>query len=289
MKPESGVRPPALSDEQMEKLRARVRDGAATDPAILEELSTTLGVAHRIRCDGLKIDQAYARLWFTVDCLLDAVPRLVLARDERLRLQFDIYSQSGFISQLLARISANSSAAMVITALLMSVFIWTIVAIVISTLSHNKFSTLVAYVFFMNGKVLTVVASGAFIGGLTSIASRLREFSRVRDLDPLGMFLTAMFKPLIGVVLSTFILATLAGGVISFGFLGDFLGFDTNNTQGAFEISGKTQDAFQISDKTLYILWMLAFLAGFSERFAWDFVDRAQGIAQGKSDTTVVK
>jgi hypothetical protein len=29
----------------------------------------------------------------------------------------------------------------------------------------------------------------------------------------------------------------------------------------------------------LYVLWVLGFLAGFSERFAWDFVDRAQGVA----------
>jgi hypothetical protein len=73
-----------------------------------------------------------------------------------------------------------------------------------------------------------------------------------------------MFKPLIGVVLSWFLLATLAGEVISIGFLG--------------------KDAFvqdPIANKTMYCLWILGFLTGFSERFAWDFVDRAEGIVAG--------
>jgi hypothetical protein len=33
--------------------------------------------------------------------------------------------------------------------------------------------------------------------------------------------------------------------------------------------------------ETIHVLWVIGFLAGFSERFAWDFVDRAQGRAAG--------
>jgi hypothetical protein len=79
-----------------------------------------------------------------------------------------------------------------------------------------------------------------------------------------------MLKPLIDVVLSFFILATLAGEVISFAIfpedgLSDLA--QTTLTDGAL--------------KTLYILWTFGFLAGFSERFAWDFVNRAEGTVSG--------
>jgi hypothetical protein len=142
------------------------------------------------------------------------------------------------------------------------------VVLVVRTLVDAN-SRIATDIFFMDGRAITVIVSAAFIGGVVSIATRLREFSRVRDLDPFAMFWTALLKPLIGVVLAMFILATLAGGVISFGFLDS-------------DPFGLTKPAPQpVAPKTLYVLWVLGFLAGFSERFAWDFVDRAQGVAAG--------
>jgi hypothetical protein len=123
----------------------------------------------------------------------------------------------------------------------------------------------------MDSKPLLVIVSAAFIGGVVSIGTRIREFSRIRDLDPFAMFWTAILKPLIGVILSVFLFATLAGGLISFGFLGD--------DPFVLKSPGTTENI--IADKTLYILWVLGFLAGFSERFAWDFVDRAQAASTG--------
>ena len=64
-------------------------------------------------------------------------------------------------------------------------------------------------------------------------------------------------------------MAALAGEIISFGFLGgDPLRLGQATATGPADIPLRT----------LYILWVLGFLSGFSERFAWDFVDRAQGI-----------
>jgi hypothetical protein len=105
----------------------------------------------------------------------------------------------------------------------------------------------------------------------------MREFSRIRDLDPFAMFWTALLKPLIGVVLAIFILATLAGGVISFG----FLDADPFGLTKAVASEGPP-----VAPKTLYVLWVLGFLAGFSERFAWDFVDRAQDVGLGDEKET---
>ncbi len=84
-----------------------------------------------------------------------------------------------------------------------------------------------------------------------------------------------MLKPLIGVVLSVFILATLEGNILILGFLKpEWLESISDR------ITGSTADASN-AKRALYILWTLGFLAGFSERFAWDFVGRAEGVASG--------
>ncbi len=271
----------SVSAAQVQEFRELARKSTSTEPTVVDELSTALGLAHTIRNKGYTIDLAYPRLRFIFDCLLDADPKLKLARDERLRLQLDIYSRSDLISRTLARISAGSSAALVIAALVASFVIWAAFLVLVRLLVDSGISPLSKDLFFMDGQALAVVASGAFLGGIVSIATRLREFSRVSDLDPFSMFWTAMLKPLISVVIAIFILATLVGGVISFGFLDPkIMGFKEGATAAT---------DFVFTDKAKYILWMLAFLAGFSERFAWDFVDRAQGAAQGGPGTAPAK
>jgi len=155
----------------------------------------------------------------------------------------------------------------------------------------------------MDAKPLQVIVTAAFVGGVVSIATRMREFTRIRDLDPFAMFWTAMLKPLIGATLSVFLFATLAGGVISFGFLPEdpfalkaaenatgvvkaaenAIGAEKppENAIGDQQALDATDTHHTIAEKTLYVLWVLGFLAGFSERFAWDFVDRTQGVASG--------
>jgi hypothetical protein len=99
------------------------------------------------------------------------------------------------------------------------------------------------------------------------------------------------------VILSLFILATLAGGVISFGLFekGSFDALDATSraalqaqlaAKGAdpAEIAKQAIDHVMVGGRALYILWVFGFLAGFSERFAWDFVDRAQGVTSGSGN-----
>ena len=189
----------------------------ATSEDVSEELSITLGLAQRLRSKPCTVDSGYDRLLFIFNCLLVDPPKLILARDERLRLQVELYQQSGWLSRTLARISAGSPVALVLTALCASLIIWAVVFWIVRLLSGL---TEALPIFFMDGKAFGIMAFAALIGGVVSIATRLREFSRVRDLDPFAMFWTALLKPLVGVVLALFILATLAGDVVSLGFLG---------------------------------------------------------------------
>jgi hypothetical protein len=129
--------------------------------------------------------------------------------------------------------------------------------------------------FFMDERALLVIASAAFLGGVISIATRLGDFSRVRDIDPFAMFWTALLKPLIGVVLAIFILAVLASESINIAVVGkDPLGLENHYDKEHWG---------HIRVHTFYVLWVIGFLAGFSERFAWDFVQRSEGLSEGPS------
>lgn len=261
-----------LTYEQLKELRRRVRSNNNATDEVAEELSAALRQAEQIRSQDLYIAGVYDQLSFIVDCLLAEKPQLILARDGRLSLQLEIYRRAGWISRTLATISSGSPVGLVLSALIIAFVLWSVFMGALQFISHNTFikRAIPTDLFFMDGRALAIITSAALIGGIVSIATRLNEFSRVRDLDPFAMFWTAMLKPLIGVVLAVFILATLEGNILSFGFL-------PPASLAALPQDPLTGPAFQ----ALYILWVLGFLAGFSERFAWDFVGRAQGVASG--------
>jgi hypothetical protein len=300
-----------LPKEDLQRLRSLIVDEDLSDE-VAEELSAAIAVGERIRSCDYYVDDALGRLNFIAKCALQKPPRLILAREERSRLQIDCYRNYRFISGFLARITNGSPGGIALAALISSLIVWMGVVIGIRALvdvathvARIKFFgfdlsgilDLVYNIFFMNQTALAVVVSAAFLGGVVSIATRLNEFARVRDLDPFAMFWTALLKPLIGVVVSVFILAALAGGITS------FLDLDplaiasisesrtqgpTGGSSGAGSPDAKTSSSsadaspdHAKSKRTQYILWVIGFLSGFSERFAWDFVDRARGIVNG--------
>jgi hypothetical protein len=282
-----------LPGAALNELRANITSQPLTDD-VAEVVSATIGLGERIRSQGLYIEDALDRLNFVLSCALQEQPRLILARDEILRLQNEINRNSRFfLIRWLAKISAGSSTALVLAALVASLLIWMTVALLMLGLLNQLVSAIFGFtfrvggivsamlsdIFFMDQRALLVIASAAILGGIVSIATRLGEFSRIQGLDPFAMFWMALLKPLIGVALSFFILAALAGEVIGFGFLGkDPIGIGEL-------VSGQGK----IPVKTLYILWVIGFLAGFSERFAWDFVQRTEGAAGGNAGGNVSK
>jgi hypothetical protein len=281
-----------LPSDALNQLRAEVLGKPLSDD-VAEMISAAFNVGERIRSRNLYIEDALHRLQFVVSCALQEKPQLVLARDELLRMQFEIYQNSGFISGRIARISGGSSTVLVLAALGASLFLWATVVLAVRLLLDgqvfqffalhislpDRTTRMVQNVFFMEQRALLVIVSAAFLGGVVSIATRLGEFAKVRGLDPFAMFWTAFLKPLIGVALSVFILAVLAGGIVSFGFLGnDPLGLVKSDQAIAVGEPGT------LTAKAAYILWVIGFLAGFSERFASDFVQRTEGIVNVGGD-----
>jgi uncharacterized membrane protein len=106
----------------------------------------------------------------------------------------------------------------------------------------------------------SAVASAAFLGGLVSILSRLKSFSRLGDFDHVFLFTNALFKPFIGVIFGLFAYAFWLSGLLPL-------------------------DPKLIANASAHQLWVVGFLAGFSERFTQDLISRGEGIlpAQKKS------
>lgn len=92
-----------------------------------------------------------------------------------------------------------------------------------------------------------VIAAAA--GGIASIATRLNQFSGKYDARNTELFFTGFFKPLVGVAFGLFFCALISG---------EFLPIKITKNENLFFVS-------------------IAFLAGFSERFARDMVGRAEG------------
>lgn len=285
-----------LSSDALNQLRTQVVTQVSGKPIsdeVADVISAAFGVGERIRARKIYIEDALERLQFVVACAFHEKPQLVLARDELLRMQLEISQNSGHIGGWIARLSGGSSTGMVLAALLASLFLWGAMVVGVRLLLDNRvlldffglhirvpdrLSRLFEHVFFMDQRALLVIVSAAFLGGVVSIATRLSEFAQVRGLDPFAMFWTAFLKPLIGVTLSLFILAALSGEIVGLGFLGkDPLGLAENNQAIAIGGTGK------LTAKTAYILWVIGFLAGFSERFAGDFVQRTEGLASGSA------
>ena len=114
----------------------------------------------------------------------------------------------------------------------------------------------------------------AFIGGTASVLMRLDSFEARRGVDPKLLFLNAVFKPYIGMIISFFVVSVQGIGLISVPGL--------NN-------SAKIPDAnvVQTAGATTATFFLLAvgFLSGFSERFAKDFIGTTEdAFSRSRSD-----
>ena len=96
--------------------------------------------------------------------------------------------------------------------------------------------------------VLLIPLTGA-LGSVVSILVRIRDFTEIRVLNPPALFWTGFFKPIIGATFALFVFAAVASGLISVN-----EGIDPG-----------------------FMFLTLAFVAGFSERFAPDLVSRIEG------------
>jgi hypothetical protein len=102
-----------------------------------------------------------------------------------------------------------------------------------------------------------ITLTGA-LGASVSLVLRIRDFSKLREVDPEALLYTAIFKPILGAAFSLFVFLALNAGIVTISVP-----------------AGK--------EKFLY--GAIAFVAGFSERFTKDVISKVAGSIDDDGDT----
>lgn len=103
----------------------------------------------------------------------------------------------------------------------------------------------------------------AFVGAVVSVLSRMRKILDVARALPLLVYITVATKPLVSIAFATFVYAVLGSGMLA--------------------VPGMSLDSPHVG----YLVWVLGFLSGFSERFVQDFIGQADRIvAPGAIETS---
>nr|VFK20895.1 MAG: hypothetical protein BECKLFY1418C_GA0070996_108020 [Candidatus Kentron sp. LFY] len=104
----------------------------------------------------------------------------------------------------------------------------------------------------MDKNLLILVALSGVIGSIVSIMVRIRDFSSEKNFDPQIIFFSVLFKPIIGASFALFIALLISADLFPIKY--------TENGEANYSI---------------YLV--LAFISGFSERFAKDAIKRVEG------------
>ena len=99
---------------------------------------------------------------------------------------------------------------------------------------------------------LALVAIAGALGAVVSVATRLRDLTRLEAVDAQMLLYTGFFKPLIGISFALFVYVALNSGILS-----------VTIAEG----------------KENFFFAAVAFVAGFSERLAKDVISRVEGVA----------
>ena len=111
---------------------------------------------------------------------------------------------------------------------------------------------------------LVLLIFSSFLGSIVSILTRIRDFINVSSYSALQLYVSVLSKPFVAAAFALFAYAVMKAGLVAF--------VDVN-------LDGPTGP---------YVVWIIGFLSGFSERFAQDFITAAEGRLE-RPDTPAIK
>jgi Protein of unknown function (DUF2934) len=192
-----------------------------------------------------------------VNLLIKDPASLPLVRELRFEITNDLIWNGGPFQRILIRLTGGSTSMTVVWGALFTTIIGIPSLLFLFSSLDSRTSTNFLQ---LRQEIIVGTAVPAFLGAVVSILARLSDFDGYRNTDPKVLFMTAFFKPYIGMVTGLFIVSALAIGIGSIG--------DVTLVPAA---SGEWP-----TPKVFYFLYAVGFLAGFSERFTTDFVERAE-------------
>ncbi|BDI15272.1 hypothetical protein ANSO36C_10740 [Nostoc cf. commune SO-36] len=124
---------------------------------------------------------------------------------------------------------------------------------------------------------LSLAISAGTLGSIISILIRIEEFQKKKYSDPLTPFLVGAFKPMIGGAFAVLFLALINSGIILM-----FV------NPSVFKLNPTTNPESS-QDQQRSLIFVIAFVVGFSERLAKDFIGKAEEIAGANRENSESK
>lgn len=188
------------------------------------------------------------------DLLAAEHPNLVLVTQLRLAL-FVAMEQSTGLSKLIQAVAFG----------VLSTFLFLFVSILSLNQAHvmiqaldlpvEKMQPIAQLMEQMPVPQIIVLVIAAFIGAVVSVLARFGSFLESARTAPLLVYVTVATKPFVSIAFASFVYAIVACGLVT------LPGADLTPPTGN------------------YVVWVIGFLSGFSERFVQDFVAQANRIA----------
>lgn len=245
--PEHPVHPETL-DGLQEAVRARIEAGALANGWDVE-LSKWLAIIARYKTRGITPDQN--DLGSSLRFLQSQNPDLGIVQDLRQRMMLHFWAADRGPTGCLVRLTGGGHP-------IPCVLIGLVAAFLITALIWFAFPLLwddQPSRFMKKSEVIPLLCSAMF-GAIAGQFARINQFGTLRAYHPLLVALNGFLKPLTTLILALALFAVIKTGII---------------TVKSFDFSAAKPD-----EATLYAIWLIGFLAGFSERFAPDVVRRAE-------------
>ena len=218
------------------------------DDEVQYELARLLSIAQEAHAKELTKVVLEAQV--AMQGLLRPKPRLQFARTVRYRLEMELLRSNGLATRYIVRWSSGNPVAIVGLGVLLTCLIG---LVHYATLPHLP-ALFATGLLPGEGGNLLAVAAAAFLGGVVSLLSRMREFSKLRDFDPIFLFWNGLLKPYVGIIFALFVFAFLKSEFVP---------------------------AVKLGSDTVYVWWVVGFLSGFSERFTRDIISKSEGAIGG--------
>lgn len=218
------------------------------DDEVQYELARLLSIAQQAGAKNLA--QVVAEAQVAMQGLLRESPKLQFARTVRYRLEMELLRNNGRATRHLVGWTDGNPVAIVGMGVLLTCLLTPLLYVGWQFLPHGLMSGILPG----TGEALPALIASAFLGGVVSLLSRLREFSRVRDFDPIFLFWNGLLKPYVGIIFAFFVFAFLKSEFVP---------------------------AVKLTADTVPVWWVVGFMSGFSERFTRDIISKGEGALSG--------